>query len=118
VDRVNLDGQTAAASLPSATLLSLGHRRKNPRHPNRVVATCYAVGLASYDPIPTLTGVADQSTSLTNPNSVQVYVNGSTQMLNSTPISIGNVARFQGLLFNDGGTLRMVCMQVSDGVAE
>lgn len=78
----------------------------------------YTLGLASYDPIPVLTGVGDQSTSLTNPNSVQAYVNGNTQMLNSTPLSVGNVARFRGLLFNDGGVLRMVCLQVSDGVAE
>ncbi len=78
----------------------------------------YTVGLASYDPIPTLIGVVGQSTSLTNPNSVQVYVTGSTQMLNSSPLSAGNIARFQGLLFNDGGTLRMVCLQVNDGVTE
>ncbi len=76
----------------------------------------YTVGLAPYDPIPTLTAVAGQSTNLTSPNSVQVYVDASTQLLNSSPLSLGSVARFRGLLFNDSGTLRLICSQVNDGV--
>jgi hypothetical protein len=78
----------------------------------------YSISLARYDPIPTLIGVVGQSTQLTDPNGIQVYVNGSTQMLNLSPLSLGKIARFHGLLFNDGGTLRMVCLEVSDGVAE
>jgi hypothetical protein len=78
----------------------------------------YQLQLASYDPIPTLTAVVGQSTRLTNPSVVQVYVNGDTQVLTSSSLSVGNVVRFQGLLFNDGGTLRMVCSMVRDGVAE
>lgn len=78
----------------------------------------YDLQLASYDPIPTLTGVAGQSTSLTNPSVVHVYVNGDTQILASSSLSVGNVMRFQGLLFNDASTLRMVCSMVRDGVAE
>jgi hypothetical protein len=38
-------------------------------------------------------------------------------MLNSSPLSVGSIVRFNGLLFNDAGTLRMVAGQVSDGVA-
>ena len=45
-------------------------------------------------------------------------MDSSTQMLNSAAIAPGNVLRFNGLIFNDSGTLRMVCRQVNDGVAE
>jgi Domain of unknown function (DUF5666) len=41
-----------------------------------------------------------------------------TQMLNSNAIALGNVLRFNGLIFNDSGTARMVCRQVNDGAAE
>jgi hypothetical protein len=59
-----------------------------------------------------------QTTALQNPSSVEVYVDSSTQMLNSNAIAPGNVLRFHGLIFNDSGTARMVCSQVHDGVAE
>ena len=38
-----------------------------------------------------------------------VYVDSNTQMLNSGTIGIGSVMRFNGLVFNDNGTLRMDC---------
>ena len=70
--------------------------------------TIYAVTLASYDP-------------LTPPGSaltVNVYTDPSTQMLNSMPAVAGSVLRFHGLVFNDQGTLRMVCDQADNGVSE
>jgi hypothetical protein len=39
-------------------------------------------------------------------------------MLNTTPIAVGSVERFYGLVFNDNGTLRMDCAQIDNGVAE
>jgi hypothetical protein len=39
-------------------------------------------------------------------------------MLNTSPVAVGGVARFYGLVFNDNGTLRMDCAQINDGVAE
>jgi hypothetical protein len=66
----------------------------------------YTVFLASYDTIPLLSGIS----------SVFVYTNSSTQLLNSTTVAVGVPFRFNGFLFNDNGTLRMVCAQVSDGV--
>jgi hypothetical protein len=83
--------------------------------------TVFTVSLASYDLFPTLAVQAGQTTLLSDPNEVEVYVDSSTQMLNSQPLSaqVGNSStfRFYGLVFNDHGTLRMDCAQVSDGVS-
>jgi hypothetical protein len=80
--------------------------------------TTYTVALASYDLIPSLAVQPGQTTVLTDPSNVVVYVDGNTQMLNTTPLAAGSLLRFNGLLFNDNGTLRMDCGQVNDGVAE
>jgi Domain of unknown function (DUF5666) len=80
--------------------------------------TVYSVSLAAYDMFPILAVQTGQTTALQNPSSVEVYVDSNTQMLNSNAISPGNVLRFNGLMFNDSGTARMVCRQVNDGVAE
>lgn len=80
--------------------------------------TVYGVSLAAYDLFPVLAVQPGQATALQNPSSVEVYVDSSTQMLNSNPLAPGNVLRFAGLVFNDGGTARMLCRQVHDGVAE
>jgi hypothetical protein len=79
--------------------------------------TDYSVSLAPYDLFPMLAVQPGQTTLLTNPSEVEVYVDSNTQMLNSTPLAAGNTLRFYGLVFNDNGTLRMDCSQVSDGVA-
>jgi Domain of unknown function (DUF5666) len=68
--------------------------------------TIYRVTLPAYDLIPTLNGAT----------SVFAYVDGSTQMFASSPISVGSIVRFNGLLFNDAGTLRLVAGQMNDGV--
>jgi hypothetical protein len=80
--------------------------------------TVYSVLLAGYDLFPILAVQPGQTTALQNPSSVEVYVDSNTQMLNSSAIAPGNVLRFNGLIFNDSGTARMVCGQVNDGVAE
>ena len=78
--------------------------------------TDYTVSLASYDLFPTLAIQPDAITVLNNPSFVEVYVDGSTQKLNTQALASGNTLRFYGLVFNDNGTLRMDCAQVSDGV--
>lgn len=80
--------------------------------------TIYTVSLASYDLFPQLAVQPGQTTVLSDPNHVQVYVDNNTQKLNSHPLSTGSTVRFYGLVFNDSGTLRMDCAQISDGVAE
>ncbi len=79
--------------------------------------TVYTVTLAPYDLFPALAVQPSQAT-LKNPNTVYVYADGNTQMLNTNPIAAGSVVRFYGLVFNDSGTLRMDCAQVNDGVPE
>lgn len=78
----------------------------------------YTVALAAYDLMPNLAVQGGQNTLLTNPGMVVVYADPNTQMLNSGTIGVGSVMRFNGLVFNDNGTLRMDCAQVNDGVAE
>ena len=68
----------------------------------------YAVALASDDLLTTL----DAATQIT------VYVDASTKMLNTAAIAVGKPFRFDGLVFNDNGALRMDCAQVNDGVTE
>lgn len=80
--------------------------------------TTYTVTLAPYDLFPNLAVQGGQTTLLTNPNTVVVYADSNTQMLNSSTVSAGGLFRFYGLVFNDNGTLRMDCAQVNGGVAE
>jgi Domain of unknown function (DUF5666) len=79
--------------------------------------TVYTLELASYDLFPVLAVQQGQASLLTNPSEVQVYVDASTQQLNSQPLASGGTFRFYGLVFNDNGTLRMDCAQVNDGVS-
>jgi len=80
--------------------------------------TEYTVALAAYDLFPDLAVQAGQTTVLTSPGIVEVYVDSSTQLLNTAPLAVGSLLRFNGLVFNDTGTLRMDCGQVDDGTAE
>jgi hypothetical protein len=79
--------------------------------------TAYTITLAPYDLFPNLAVQPGQTTLLTNPNTVVVYADGTTQKLNTSPLAVGSVLRFNGLVFNDNGTLRMDCAQINDGVA-
>jgi Domain of unknown function (DUF5666) len=79
--------------------------------------TTYTVALAPYDLFPTLAVQAGQTTLLQNPGTVVVYADSTTQRLNAAPAIAGSVLRFNGLVFNDNGTLRMDCAEVLDGVA-
>jgi len=80
--------------------------------------TTYMISLAPYDLIPNLAVQAGQTTLLTNPSTVVVYVDSSTQLLSTKQLAVGSVVRFNGLLFNDNGTLRMDAAQVNDGVPQ
>jgi Domain of unknown function (DUF5666) len=79
--------------------------------------TDYTVSLASYDFFPMLAVQPGQTTVENNPGQVEIYVDSNTQSLASQPLTEGSNYRFYGLVFNDNGTLRMDCAQVSDGVA-
>jgi hypothetical protein len=77
----------------------------------------YTASLASYDLFPALAVQPGQTTLLNNPSQVEVYVDSNTQLLSMQNLAAGVTFRFYGLIFNDNGTLRMDCAQVSDGVA-
>lgn len=78
----------------------------------------YSVSVAPYDLFPTLAVQPAQTTVLQNPSAVEVYVDSGTELLNSNALSPGSVFRFNGLIFNDNGTLRMFCAQIRDGVPQ
>lgn len=78
--------------------------------------TVYTVTLAPYDLFSLLAVQQGQNTLVTSPNTVYVYADSNTQMLNTSPIAAGGVFRFYGLVFDDNGTLRMDCSQVNAGV--
>jgi len=80
--------------------------------------TTYTVWLATNDLFASLAFQPGQNNLLTNPRVVTVYTDDNTQMLNSLPLGVNSVMRFNGLVFNDGGSLRMDCGQINDGVAE
>lgn len=80
--------------------------------------TTYIIQLASYNLFPAITGASAQVNQLANPDMVVVYVDGSTRQLTASAVSGGNTYRFDGLIFNDNGTLRMDCDQIEDGVAQ
>jgi hypothetical protein len=80
--------------------------------------TIYSVELANYDPFVILAALPGQATLVTQPDVVQVYVDSSTRMLNSTSVATGGTLRFYGLVFNDQGVLRMDCAQINDGVPQ
>ncbi len=78
--------------------------------------TDYTVSLAPYDLFPTLAVQQGQTTLLTNPSQMEVYVDSNTLQLNTQALAVGGTLRFYGLVFNDNGTLRLDCAQVNDGV--
>ena len=80
--------------------------------------TTYTVTLAAYDLFPNLAVQSGQATKVNNPGSVMVYVDSNTQLLNTGSIAVGSALRFNGLVFNDNGTLRMDCARINDGVAK
>jgi hypothetical protein len=114
------EGNDLSNSLPVNTVTLM------PQTINGVVTTVstdggfdtYRVSLMPYDLFPELAVLKFQTTVLTDPYTVVVYADSSTQMLNSQPIVIGSLLRFNGLIFNDSGTLRMDCAQINDGVNE
>uniref|UniRef100_E6PYI8 DUF5666 domain-containing protein n=1 Tax=mine drainage metagenome TaxID=410659 RepID=E6PYI8_9ZZZZ len=81
--------------------------------------TTYTITLAPYDLFPDVASLPGSgSNALQNPNTIIVYADGSTQTQTSSAIAVGSTYRFNGLVFNDNGTLRMDCDAVYDGVAQ
>ena len=80
--------------------------------------TTYTVKLAPYNVFPDFAVQPGEANLLTDPSTVVVYVDSNTQLLDSGSIAAGSVLRFNGLIFNDNGVLRMDCAQVSDGVPQ
>ncbi len=78
----------------------------------------YTVSLAPYDPIPTIQSQVGPITRASSPSTVIVYADPNAHLLNTSPISVGGVFRFRGVIFDDNGTLRMDCNLVRDGVPE
>ena len=114
-------GQNVFVSLPSFGSLSpppsIASVTLLPQTVNGVIQSCTVtvnaprnctVVLAPYDPISIFAATRN----------VQVFTTASTQMLNGASLTVGSAARFHGFLFNNNGTLVLVCDQVNSGVTE
>ena len=81
--------------------------------------TTYTITLAPYDIFPDVASLpGSNSNSLQSPSTVVVYADASTRMQTSAAIAIGSTYRFNGLVFDDNGTLRMDSDAIDDGVAQ
>ena len=78
----------------------------------------YTITLASYDLFPVIAATPGSFVHPTSPTTVTVYADNNTQLLSTTPIQMGSLARFRGVVFNDNGALRMDCGEILDGVPE
>ena len=114
------DAQLASVYLPAATVTLVPQTIDGT-----VLSTSqegslkkYVVALAGYDLFPQLATEAFQTSPLNDPGTVVVYVGGNTANNTLQPITVGNLVRFTGLVFNDAGTLRMACSAVNAGVPE
>jgi hypothetical protein len=120
----NVDISTPTLSLVGGTYTPANTITLVPQTVNGTVITAqpigsfvdYTVSLGSYDLFPALAVQQGQTTLLNNPSQVEVYIDNSTQQLNTQALAPGSTLRFYGLVFNDNGTLRMDCAQVNDGV--
>jgi hypothetical protein len=80
-----------------------------------VTAISSVNGLTSYQ----VTLFGDDLTALFgSTQTVMAYATAATHTITSAPLSVGSVARVRGLLFDDGGTLRMVATEIEDGVPD
>jgi hypothetical protein len=80
--------------------------------------TEYTISLSPYDLFPQLSLQWGQIAPLSSPNVITVYADKNVQSQTTAPIATGGIYRFNGLVFNDGGTLRMDCAHISDGVID
>jgi len=80
--------------------------------------TEYTVSLPAYDLFPQLALQWGQSEHLDSPNIITVYADKNAQSQTAVPIAVGGIYRFNGLVFNDNGTLRMDCVRIRDGVLD
>lgn len=79
--------------------------------------TVYQISLPAYDPFSILETQTGQTPLLSNLGVMYVYADSSTLMLNSQAPATGDTLRFYGLVFNDGGVLRMDCARIDDGAS-
>ena len=78
----------------------------------------YTITLAPYDLFVDMAGQPGATNLIAQPNQVVVYADSGTSLAGVTEPVPGSTYRFHGLVFNDGGVLRMDCDEVSSGVAQ
>lgn len=118
----SINGTGGNQNLPDAQVLTLEPQTLNGTVQSMTTQNgfaVYTISLATYDLFP----ITQQNYSLylpqiTDPTSVTVYADSSTQYLNSGLVENGQVLRFRGVVFNDNGVLQMDCNEVLDGVTE
>ena len=87
--------------------------------PQTIDATVASISTANGQTSYTVTLFNDDLISLFGSTAtVVVYETAGTHTITSAGLNSGSVGRFRGLLFDDGGTLRMVATEIEDGVPE
>jgi hypothetical protein len=101
--------QETTGTIPTTGVITLEPQTINAT----VVAVSTANGQTSYD----IDLAADDLITIFGPGQrVVAHATAATHNIASSPLATGSILRFRGLLFNDGGTLRMVATTIEDGV--
>jgi hypothetical protein len=101
--------QTVGNIVPAASIVTLEPQTID----GRVSAISNLNGQTSYQ----ITLLNDDLITLfATTQTVVAYSTSETHTITTSPLSVGSVARVRGLLFDDGGTLRMVAAEIEDGV--
>jgi hypothetical protein len=78
----------------------------------------YTIALASYDLFVNMAGQPGAMNLIEQPSQIVVYADSSASLAGVAEPTVGTTYRFHGLVFNDGGVLRMDCDQIAAGVAQ
>ena len=101
--------QTVGNIFPVTSVVTLEPQTINAT----VVAVSTANGQTSYE----VALAADDLITIFGPGQqVVVHTTAASHNIATSPLTSGSLVRFRGLLFNDGGTLRMVATTIEDGV--
>jgi hypothetical protein len=84
--------------------------------PQTISGTVTAISTSgSYDVYTLSLASGSAFTSLSGASTIVVYASSATTAMSSTAIAVGSQVRFNGLVFNDAGTFRMVAAVCPDG---
>jgi Domain of unknown function (DUF5666) len=112
-------GQNVATPLAGYPAIAPGYPAVSAMtlEPQTIDATVTSVSTANGVTTYQLTLFPNDMMAILGPTpNVTVYATAATHTITTAALTSGSVGRFRGLLFNDGGTMTMVAVEVEDGV--